>query len=108
MTGAVCLGNVTIIARALVRVLNHQGDGSPCGLPFKHTGENTDLIGLLTLRGKGGLPRRLRPEKAEYQPHSTQCVADSVNDAADRRAMAFAPRGNPEHMPESIVGHGGF
>src|SRR3546814_12135274 len=52
MAGAIRLGDLRIILRALIDILDHQADRGAGGAPFEHAREDAHLIGLAALRGE--------------------------------------------------------
>ena len=52
MSGAVIVGDLTVIVGALICVADHERDGGACGLPLKNAGEDFYLVRFLSLGGK--------------------------------------------------------
>jgi hypothetical protein len=72
-----------------------------------NAGEDSDLIGLLALRGQArhaGTP--LIEESLDVALFERDQGRASIDHAADRGIMAFPKSRNPEGMAEGVVGHG--
>ncbi len=109
VAGAVLFGDGAVVAAALVDVLDFQGDGRAGGLAVHDAGEDSDLVGLLPLGGEFRLAGA-----AAIQPRLDVGFGErdawraTVDDAADGRAVAFAPGGDAEQVAEAVVAHGGL
>src|SRR3546814_14090241 len=57
MSGPIGLGDLRIILRALVDILNHQADRRAGGPALEHSRKDADPVRLLPLRGVARLPR---------------------------------------------------
>ncbi len=112
MAGPVAVGDLAVILRALISVLDHERDGRsrralhPVGLG-EDTGQDLHLIGFLPLRGEAARAG-LAPVKIALDVFSgdRQARRTAIDDAAKRDAMALSERGDAEQMPESVVRHG--
>ena len=95
-----------VVARARIGVLDQQADRRAGGAPFEHAREDAHRIALATLadevRSAGAAPIdiALQIRLAERQPRRT-----AVDDAAERRAVAFAKAGDREQPADGIARH---
>ncbi len=91
------VGDVAVVPRALVDVIDREVDRRAGGLALEGAGEDLDLVGLLPLRRVARLagPAAVEPMldvrfgERDFRRHA-------VDDDADRRPMAFAPGGVAE------------
>ncbi len=112
MAGTIALANFRIVLRALVDVLDHERDRRAgrdeavrCRV-LEHAGEYLHLIRLAALRGEARLAGAALVEKGLYlglgdrNPRRT-----AIDNAADRKPVAFAPGGDAEEMAEGVMRH---
>src|SRR3546814_19170348 len=101
MAGAIRLGDLRIILRALNDILDHQADRGAGGAPLEHAREDANLIGLAALRGepRGARPALVEPRLqiglGERKPRRT-----SADTSAQRGAGDLAPGREPEDTAE--------
>ena len=110
---AINIFDFAVIFRSLVGVFDQQrhrrsgGHLEPGRLVDEHAGQNLDLVGLLPLRGEARLARSAFVEKdLDVAFLERQARRTAVDDAAERRPVAFAEGGKAEHMAKTIVRHG--
>ena len=113
MTGPVLVLDLGIVLGALVDIVDHERNRRAGGRLLagrfiqKHAGKDFDRVRFLPLGGEARLAGA-----AAVQIGLNVMLAQSdawratVDDAADRRPMAFAEGGHPEGMSERIEGHG--
>ena len=95
-----------VIAAALVGVFDLQGDRRARRAAFEHAGEDAHRIRLLPLGGEFGLAGAAAIEIGlDVGFAQRQAGRAAVDDAADGRTVAFAPRGDAEEMAEGVVAH---
>ncbi len=98
--------DLVVVARALILVLDEQADRRAGRAPLEHARQDANLVGLLALtgmaRGAGAPPFQLRLDVLlrQLQPRRT-----AVDDAAERRAVAFAEARDSEQLAEGVTGH---
>ncbi len=63
MAGPVCLGDLGIVFRTLVDILDHHRNRGAGGLALEHTGQDFDLIGFLALGREARLARTAAIQK---------------------------------------------
>ncbi len=106
MTGAKAILDLLVVPRARVRILDQQANGCTGGAPFKHAREDAYRIGLVTLADElrsSGAPSihiTLQVGLGEFKPGRT-----AVDNAAQRRTVAFAKAGDCEEPAKGISGH---
>ncbi len=107
VAGAEAVGDVAVVARALVDIVDHQVDRRPGGRALEGPGEDLDLIGLLALRRIARLagPAAVEP-LLDVAFGQRDLWRHAVDDDADRRPVAFAPGGKAEEGTECVAGHG--
>ena len=106
MAGAEGLGDLAIVARALVGVLDHQLDGGAGRPTLENAGQDADGIRLLPLRGHLRLAGAAAVEegldRGFVQGHAGGAA---VHGGAERGAVAFAPGGDGEDAAEAVDAH---
>src|SRR5262249_55054677 len=106
MAGAELVLDVAVVFRTLILVLDQQTDRRSCGFAFEHAGENPDPVALAPL---GHEARLARP--AAVQPGLNVGLGKgdqrrgAIDDAADRRSMAFTPGREAKELAERVVRH---
>ena len=111
MAGPELVFDVCVVAAALIDVVDHQGNRSaggdlPASLVLEHAGEEAHDVGFAALGREPGLPRTTLVQKdLDILRREWNAGRAPVNDAADGRAMAFPPCGDPEQVAEGVVGH---
>ena len=99
----VALGNLAIVLRALVDIVDVQRDRRAGRRPLEHAGEDAHRIRLLPLRGEARLAGT-----AAIQPgldlglRQRNAGRAAIDDAADGRPVAFAPGRDPEQVAEAV------
>ena len=107
MAGAVGVGDLGIILRPLIGVLDQQRNRRAGGGAFEHARQDAHRIGFLALGGELVLPRLARIEEGldvflgQCQPRRAP-----VDHRADRGSMALAPSGEAQRPSECIPAHG--
>src|SRR5690349_24673809 len=95
-----------VVARTRVRVLDENADRGPGGLPLEHTRQDAHLVAFLALahelRGAGATAVHvtLQIGFADFEPWRT-----TIDDAAQRGAVALAKRGHGEQTTDGITRH---
>ncbi len=95
-----------VVARTLIRVLDQDADGRAGCLAFEHAGEDAHRIRLLALahevRGAGAATIHvpLQIGFGQLEPRRT-----AVDDAAERRPVAFAEGRDGEELADRVTGH---
>src|SRR5689334_14417981 len=105
MAGAEPVLDLAIVARALVGVLDLQGDGRAGGHALEDAGEDADLVGFPALRDEFRLagPALVEPGlDIGFRERDARRAA--IHDAADGRAVRLAPGGDAEEMAEAVMG----
>ena len=112
MAGAILAGDLAIVLRALVDVLDQHGDrraGRHQRIAVtlgQYAGQEPHLVGLATLCDESRLPG---PTPVELALDVGQRQADAgraaVDHAAERRAVTLAPGGDAKKVAESVVRH---
>ena len=110
MARPVSLGNVAIVLRSLVGVADQHGDrrtGRHQRLAVilgQHARQDLHEIVFAPLRGEARLaglaPVQFGLDVGELEPDARRATVDH---AAKRRAVAFAPGGDAEEMAEAVV-----
>src|SRR5688500_3854332 len=91
--------DLLVVVRALIGVLDQHADGRAGGAALEHAGQDLHLVRLLALtgvtRGASAPPFqfRLNIRLRQLQPRRT-----AVDDAAERRPVAFAEAGDGEEL----------
>jgi hypothetical protein len=97
------LGVITI---ALVHVMNKQSDRRASGSALENARENLDLIGFLALRRVARRSRattiQVELQVARFQRHAGWAT---INNTAERNAVAFTKRRYDEILPNTITRH---
>ena len=107
MAGAEAFGDVAIILRALVDIVDLQRDRCAGGQAPEHAGQDAHLVRLLPLGGEARLAG-----SAAVQPgldidfRQRQARRAAIHHTADRRPVAFPPGGDAEQVAEAVVRHG--
>lgn len=92
MAGAVFVFNFGIILRTRVGILDEQADGRAQRPALENAGEYLDPVFFLPLGGEAVLPRLAAVEvMLDIGFGERQARRHAVDDAADGRAVAFAP-----------------
>ena len=106
MTWPVSLGDVRIILRPLVLIVDKQADRRPGGAPLERAGENAHLVGFAALGGEtAGAGAPLVEPRLDVGFGQRQPWRAAVDDRADGRAVAFTPGGEPEQPSERVEAH---
>ncbi len=106
MAGAELVLDVAVILRSRILVADHQAERGAGGLALEHARHDFDRVRFLALGHEAGRARLALVQPcldvgfAQLQPGR-----HAVQHAADGRAVAFAPRGDAEQMPEAVIGH---
>ena len=107
MAGAETVGDLAVIARALVHVLDHQPDRRAGGQALEHARQDADLVGLLALRGEFRLARAAAVEPGlDVGLGEADARRAAIHHRADGGTMALAPGGDAEEMAEAVEAHG--
>ena len=101
------VGDVAVVLRALVGILNLQRQRRAGRHPLEGAGENAHEIVLAPLCGVAGLAR-LAPVEVRLDVRFAQGHAwrQAVDRAADGRAVALAPGHDTEGLAEGVAWHG--
>ncbi len=100
------LGDVAVVARALVHIVDLQGDRRAGGQPFIGAGQDAHGIRLGPLRGEARLAGAAAVEPGlDVGLRQTQSGRAAVDHAADGGAVALAPGRDPEQMTEAVMRH---
>jgi hypothetical protein len=100
------LRDVVVILAASVRVANQEPDGRSCCIPLKHTGQDFNLIRLLSLRnmtrsaGTAPIKLKLYILFAQGEPRRA-----SIDHAANGWAMRFTKVGDAKQSAECVARH---
>src|SRR5690606_22632024 len=96
-----------VVARALILVLDQQADRRPGGASIEDARQDAHLIRLTALtrvaRRARAAPLDIRLDIRLRQRHPRRAAID---DATERRPMAFAEGRDGEEFAESVAGHG--
>ena len=96
------VGDVAVVLRALIDVLDQQLDRRAGGLALEHAGQDLDLVGLLPLRRVARLARPALVEPVlDIGLGERDLRRHAVDDDADRRPVALAPGGEAEQRAEA-------
>ena len=101
--------DLVVVARTLVGVLHQQADGSAGGAAFKDARKNAHLIRFLALAGEmrsaRAAPLDVRHEVCcrKLQPRRA-----TIDDGAERRAVALTESGDRKQSAKRIAAHGAF
>ncbi len=108
MAGAEGGGDVGIILRALVGVLDQQADGRAGGFALEYAGKDFDFICFAPL---GGVARsaRLAPVQIALDVGlgELQSRRTTVDDGAQSESVALAESGDGEQFAVGVSRHGG-
>ncbi len=102
-------GNLGVILRALVHIVDQQADRGARGALDavglrEDAGDDADLIRLLPLGGELRLPRTAAIEIVlDLFDRQRDQGRAAIHHAADGRPMALAESGETEEVPEGIV-----
>ena len=108
MAGAELLGDIAVVAAALVGVADEEGDGRAGGAPFKHAGEDFHLVGFAPLGNvAAGAGATAVEVGLDIGFGKRQAGRAAVDDAADACAVTFAEGGDAEELSEGVAGHDG-
>ena len=92
MTGAELVLAIAVVFRTLIHVVDYQAKRRSCRQTFKHAGHDTHGIGFAPLRRKTGLARPAAVEKSlDFRLVDWQTRRYAIDNASDRRAVAFTP-----------------
>src|SRR4051812_19803018 len=106
VAGTERVDEIVVILRTRVAVADQQCDRRAGRFSLEHPGQDLDLVGLVTLRGVAALAGRTTIEIAtEFFGRDRKPRWTAVDDAADRRAMAFAEGRDGEEFSERVAGH---
>jgi hypothetical protein len=106
VAGTIGGGDLIIVFRTLVDVLDHQADRRAGRPSLEHARQDAHRIGFLPLSREFRRARTTLVEKwldigfAQRQPRRT-----AVNHGAERRPVRFAPGRKTEKMAEAVVAH---
>src|ERR671913_307896 len=105
--GAETVLDLPIVARALVDIVDVQRDRRAGGDALEHAGQDLHRVRLLALGDEARLagPALLHPH-LDVGFAQRDARRRAVDDATDRRPVAFAPAGEPEEGAETAAGHG--
>jgi hypothetical protein len=100
------LGQVAVIAGALVLVGDVESDGRAGGQALEHAGKDADGIGFLAFGGRGALSGLAQVQLAlqVFLAQGQACGA-AVQHAAQTGPMGFAVRGEAQDAPKGIACH---
>ena len=107
MARTIGLGDIAIIFRPLIDILDHQADRRACRPPFEHARKDADGIRLLPLGRKARASRPTLVEKGLnvlFRKREPRRAA--IHDRAQSGPMAFAPGGKAEHAAKTVKAHG--
>ena len=103
MRRAELLGDLRVVARALVDIVDDDADGRAGGDTLEHPGQDARGIRLATLRD---MPAATRPATVEIVLHvlfrERKTGRAAVDDAADGRAVTLAERGDGEEPSDAV------
>ena len=106
VAGPVFGGDVAIILRTLIDILDHQADRRAGGLSFIHARQDADFIRLLPLGGEFRLAGpALVEEGLDIGFGQDEPGRAAIDHRADRRAVAFAPGGEAQQVSECVEAH---
>ncbi len=106
VAGAISLGDVAIILRPLIDIVDHQADRCAGGLALEHARQDAHPVGFLPLRrvarlaGAALVEERLDVVLAERQPRRA-----AVDNRAERGPVAFPPGGEAQNASEAVETH---
>ena len=100
------LGQIAVIAGALVLVGDVESDGRAGGQALEHAGKDADGIGFLAFGGRGALSGLAQVQLAlqVFLAQGQACGA-AVQHAAQTGPMGFAVRGEAQDAPKGIACH---
>ena len=102
--GAELLGHLRVGLGALVRVLDHQGNGRAESLALEGAGEDLDGVGFLARRGDAGLAGAAAVEVGlDVRLSEGEARRAAVHDDAHARAVRLAPSGDAEELAEGVA-----
>ena len=108
MAGPETLGDLAVVLRALVGVLDDERDRRAGGQALEHAGEDAHGVRFLPLRGEARLAGAAAVEEGlDVGFGERDARRAAVDHAADRRPVALAPGGDAEQVAEAIVRHDG-
>ena len=95
-----------VVLGLLIGVANQQANRAAGRHPFKHPGQDLDLIGFLTLggvaAGAGLAAIQITPQVFARQ---RQAGRAAIHNGDQSRAVAFASRGNSEESTKRVSRH---
>src|SRR5207247_7942822 len=99
------VGDVAVILRALIDIVDHQLDRRAGSLALEHAGQDLYFIGFPPLRRVARLARSAPVEPVLDVGFSERDARrHPIDDDADRRPVAFAPAGIAKQRAEGIAG----
>ena len=108
MAGPETLGDVAVVLRPLIDIVDRQGDGRARRQPLEDTGQDPHLIRLLPLRREARLTGAAAVEEGlDIRLAERNARRAAIHDAADRGPVALTPGSDAEQMAEGVVGHAG-
>src|SRR5690606_28970070 len=100
------IGNIAIVLGSLVFVLDDQRNRRTGGLALEHAGQDLYGVGLAALRGEARLAGLAAVEAVlQILGRERNARRDAIDDAADRRPVAFAPGGEAEKFSKTVACH---
>ena len=106
MARAIGVGDLRIVFRPLIGVLDHQADRRARRLAFEDARQDPDRIGFLTLGRELVLPGFARIEEGLDVAFSQREAGGApVDHRSDGGAVAFAPGGEAQHASEGVPAH---
>ena len=95
-----------VVLGLLICIANQQTNRATGSYAFKHPGQDLDLIGLLTLGGvAAGTGLAAIQITLQVFARQRQARRAAINNGDQRRAVAFAGRGNGEEGTERVSRH---
>src|SRR3546814_5479786 len=106
MSGPIGLGDLRIILRALVDILNHQADRRAGGPALEHARKEADPVRLLPLRGVARLARPpLVQPGLNLRLRQAEARRAAVHHRAQRGAVASTPGREAKNAAEGVEAH---
>ena len=101
------LGDRAVVLRALVLVADQERDRRARGPPFEHPRQDLDAVRFAALSDMARGPWFAPVEFGlDLGGRDLETGRASVDDAADRRTVGFAERGNAKEQAVIVAGHG--
>jgi len=115
MAGTILPREFTVVFRALVDVLDHHRNRRTgryhclAVIIENEAGENLHLVRFAALRNESRLTGATAIKVSlNFSKRKANAWRATIHNAAQGRAVAFAPGGNTEEMAERVVRHGLF